>query len=110
MKFPFMFVEVADAPIIEGRSGVSPKTNKPYDIPSKQTAALHYGAAFAHPFEIAIPKAKSPYKPGFYILAGSESVRPGQYGPSIDPSRAELVSFDEVLEQLTKANPKLKAA
>ena len=108
--FSFLHVEIADAPIVTGRSGISSKTNQPYTIPDKQSAALHFGGAFPHPVEIPIPQGKSPYKPGLYLLTGSDLVRPGPNGPMVNLRDAQLIGLDEVKEMLTNSKPQLKAA
>ncbi|WP_417794771.1 single-stranded DNA-binding protein [Terasakiella pusilla] len=109
MDFPFLYVEVANAPIVKGRSGIS-KSNQPYTIPDKQTAALFFGGQFPHPVEIPVPEGKSPYQPGLYLLTGAKLVRPGANGPEINLRDAELVSFEVASEALSKAKPNLKAA
>lgn len=106
--FKFLHVEIADAPIISGRSGIS-KSNQPYTIPDKQNAALHFGGAFPHPVQIAIPDGKSPYKPGLYLLTGANLIVPGDRGPQVNLRDAELVALDEVAGALS-GKPALKAA
>ena len=108
--FKFLHVEIADSPIVSGRSGISSKTNQPYTIPDKQTAALHFGGPFPHPVEIAIPEGKSPYKPGLYLLTGKDVVRPGANGPTVNLRDAELIALEEVAQLLGSNKPALKAA
>lgn len=61
-------LEVTDAPLIPGRSGV--KDGKPWTIPTKQVAWLWQGDPY--PTKIEIPSPESgPYRPGFYLLAGT---------------------------------------
>lgn len=100
----FLFVEIADAPVIPGNSGISARTNKPYTIPSKQQAALHSGSAFPHPFQIAVPEKEGPYKPGRYLIAGDDIVRSGEYGPQISMRDIRLVPFEEAAKVMTGGN------
>jgi len=61
-------VEITDEPTIAGRSGV--KDGKPWNIPTKQPAYLWQGDRYPTRLEFPVPES-GPYKPGFYVLAGT---------------------------------------
>ncbi len=99
-------VEIADEPIIEGRSGIS-KNNKPYSIPSKHKAYLHGVGRYPLEFEAPIQQGQSPYKPGMYLLAG-RCFEIGEYGLKFSDRDLHLIPVEEAVKAL--AEPKVKAA
>lgn len=89
-------IEIGTEPVKPGRSGQT-KTGQPYTIPDKQDAFAHVGKTYPVPFEV--PVVVSPYRPGFYLLAG-DCLKVGQYGAELDDRAIVLVPVADAMKDL----------
>lgn len=101
---PVCFVEITDEPVSPGRNWTDPKTGMIKPLPSTQRAYLWTGGTYPEAnFDVEVPDS-GPYRPGFYLLAGSSlrvSMRKETKGDiQFNKYGVELVCIADALKQL----------